>query len=1253
MSNKCLDSNLQNNSGTSQAQRALEALSVGYAKVDERSSADLLLFGKKYGAYLNYYDANNSYGGDWSALMSKDISVIIAALEDWQAKDYISYINNLYDNIKFASTPADVQKNFKYIFDFVFSLSKNLNDTLGLLPADSDYSNYLNVAIASKLALPVKQINDYYALFLQPANALNPIVSPAPSSVDSLAPFDNVIFVPLNAANFLSMFSFINDALWKLPATVIPPPASMLAGDSISEIITNNFFTGAVTSFLNGIISIVNQTGNFLDKTLSNYPTHEPHYALYLTFLRLFKFAQDHLNNYTERHLKFYYKKVLQLKNNLGLPDTTHLVFTLQKSINQHLIGKGTQFKAGKNANNNDLYYSLTDDIVVNQASIQALKSLYLIKNYSNVNIPQQLFASPKADSADGQGAKVTSADKSWYPFGDLSNDDFKANSIAGIGFAIASNVLFLNEGTRTIKITFSCDPSGNSIFAGLGDLSSDNIFSAKFTGNKKWFDASGYSNVVGNNVIVNTIVASNTFSITITLNGNAPPIIPYSQKIHGGNFTQALPMVQVMIVDHGFYHLIKLLKITSITLNAGVDAVKNISLQNDSGKIDTSKPFKLFGEFPDFNSSLIIGSKEAFQKPIKTLKVSIDDLSFPNSSSSTQTIKVKGEILSEKNWSELDFFDAGNSVVSSMTISTSNSSANIKIQDQPLIPEPDFTADGQYTIASVYGFIKLVVSQSDFNLPHYIASVQAATAKNSVTISGGPPPTTYQLNAPSTPQPVQPSPTAGSLNISYDAETLFLDSIKNTEQDFEVRQHFFYHLEPFGFREMHPFLFTVPAATDPSLADNMMHILPVFNMENNLKDGSDTGQPSGHNNEGELWIGLSSTKPGETQSILFQVSEGSSNPLKDVTKVKWFYMSSNNWIAFDDIAVNDQTNNLSQSGLVIFNLQGYETINNTRADNNLLWIKAVVVNDTDAICKVIAIQANAAKAAFVTDISGNIYFTSNITANTISKPAIADAALKQTSQPYPSFGGVPKESDLQFDQRVSERLRHKHRGVTAWDYERLVLQNFPQVHKVKCLNHTSFKSATQDYSEMKPGDVMIITIPDLSLVTGANPLLPFTNVGLLDTIKKFIKPLCSPFVHVHVCNPQFEAVQFSFDVSFINNNSNSNYYKTVLDTDIQKFLMPWAFGSTSADIEFGGKIEKSVVLNFVQSRPYVDFVTCFTMTQYLYKEDGTFKFMNTNLEEAVASTARSILVPYKDPKSLPDILSNTIFSPANCNCNA
>ena len=1223
MPDNCIDTNLHHNSGTSQAQRALPGLSVDYAKVDERSTSDLLLFAKKYGAYLNYYNEKNELTGNWSAFMAKDISVIIAHVQNWQrqGRDYSSYINDLYDKIK-SDVPADAMTHFKYIFDLAFSFTYTFNNVLRQLPDDSDYSVFLKTVIASKLAIPVNQLAAYYASFLTSV-----LLGVSNLKIDPLAPFDDMILISPDPTLFQAMFNFINDEPWKLPAGVIIPPATIFTGDTIVDIITNNFFTGAVTSFFNGAINIVNQTASFIEKTLLNYPDHEPAYALYLSFLRLFRFAQNHLNEYTKRHLKFYYKKVLRLENSPGLSDTVHLVFSSQKSIDQHLLARGTQFKAGKDASNHEIFYALTDDLVVNQATVQALKSLYVVKNYKtgSGNVPQKLFASSVANSSDGQGGKLTSADKSWFPFGDLGNNDFIARSTAQAGFAIASNILYLREGIRTITLTFNCDPSSHSILAGLGSYPSSAAISAWFTGNKKWFDASEYFQT---GIVLQTDTTQNQFKISIGISGDAPPIVPYTQKLHGGNFTQPLPMIKIMIADYTHYLELKSLKIASIGIDVSVDAVKNLSLQNDAGKLDSSKPFKPFGDFPDDYAAFIIGSKEIFQKKLSALSIN-----FAWQDSPVSPTMIEGVALVAGKWATVPFcsVDIGSNL---LTLTSTEQ-----------IPQsiPDFTENENYSNTSVNGFIRLqLVSPSHYySLATYLASISSATTKV-VTQTQPTGEVDYTVTPPS-PPPAQRLIIAQLMTVTYSAyeEIMFTES---TLEDFGKRGSFFYHIEPFGFREMHPFLFTLPVETNPSLGDNILHLFPVFNMDNEAADSSDVGNVSGHNNEGELWIGLNNTKPGEAHSILFQVSQGSSNPLKKVTTINWFYLSSNNWILLDPTTqINDQTNNLSESGLVIFNLPGDETTNNTRAENKLVWIKGLIRNDTDSICKLIAIQTNASKAKFVINPNEKIFFTANVAAGTISKPVIADASLKQTSQPYPSFGGMTVESDVQFNRRVSERLRHKHRAVSAWDYERLILQNFPEIHKVKCLNHTSLKSKTQDYNEMKPGDVMIVTVPELGLLTGANPLLPFTNVGLLEEIKKFIKPLCSPFVHVHVCNPQFEAVQFDFNVYFANNNSNSSYYAQQLNTDIQKFLMPWAFGSSNADIEFGGMIEKSVVLNFVQTRPYVDFVTCFKMLKYTYQEDGTFSSPTADADEAIASTARSILVPYTN---------HTISPTANCDCN-
>jgi len=62
-----------------------------------------------------------------------------------------------------------------------------------------------------------------------------------------------------------------------------------------------------------------------------------------------------------------------------------------------------------------------------------------------------------------------------------------------------------------------------------------------------------------------------------------------------------------------------------------------------------------------------------------------------------------------------------------------------------------------------------------------------------------------------------------------------------------------------------------------------------------------------------------------------------------------------------------------------------------------------------------------------------------------------------------------------------------------------------------------------------------------------------------------------------------------------------------------------------------------------------VDFVTCFKMNHIILREGNLIKEALYDIEEAVASTARSILVSYYNEETK---VKHLIQSPANCDCN-
>ncbi len=1251
MANTCYDTDLLQYSGTSQLERALQALLSQYARVDERTTAQLILFAKKYGAYLNYYDATNQFTGDWQNFMASDVSVIIAAIADWKIKDITPFITNVKDEVLDAANSGEAKKHFKTIFDLVFTLAMQLDAGVKHLPDDVRFSNFLSVAITSNLALPLALLYNYYISF---RDAPLSLVDESLQYIDPLMPVSPVFFSGSFHPSELSKF-------WDITSPDVPQITLQGADvkDDISHVLTHNLFTGPLQLFINGIINIISKTPAYLEETLNNYPAHQPHYALYLAFLRLFRYAQNHLNKFTQNHLDFYYKDVLQLKNRNAEPGFVHLLFELQKSAEPYLLSKETTFKAGKDAANNDLFYSVVNDVVLQKTTVQSLQSLYLSKEANAV-----LYASPIADSDDGNGGKLTSADNSWFAFGNP-----KKITAASIGFAVASNVLFLHEGKRSIAFVFDCDN-----LSGITENDLADIFTIQFTTKKNWYTAASYT----------VAIDGSSFTLQVDITGDVPPVVPYSEKIHNGKLNTTLPVAQFLVNNYSSYQKIKKIQMNRLTVKVSA-AVKNISLQSKDGKINAAKPFKPFGDFPDKNASFIIGSEEIFQKHLTELTIDIDwqspDMAlaldvaynelaksesvYQEASTSFQSITSNistplfalaktspgnGFEISEKsdNLFNSEFFklaadkltapvnlfvlSAGDWQPTAIATSTNITGSDITLDDLKAgnIPftEAEFNGNTDYTIDAVSGFIKLQLDTDNYSLATYLSNTQKAFEPTSVEVTTNGNKATYTVPPPKLVSPA-PQLIANGISIEYSAKDE-IDFTDNTEESFINSTVFYHHIEPFGTREMHSLL-----------TDDNITLLPVFNLDNN----------SSNTDGGELWIGLKDAFPSETLSMLFEVSDGSSNPLKNMTELKWYYLANNNWLPFDKSSVIDETNNLTRSGIVTITLPDNATVGNTRADALCIWIKLVTDHDTDAVCKLISIRTNAAKASFVQDLSKGIEYKTALPANIISKPVVPIAAIKKTEQPYASFGGRLHETDERFYIRVSERLRHKHRAVTAWDYERLVLDYFPQVHKTKCINHTGFiinqNTGETKYSEVLPGHVMLVTVPDLTNRLYANLLRPYTSVGLIEEIQQYLEKLTSPFVKLHVTNPQFEEVQFDFEVSFLPNH-DAVFYTTLLNDEIEKFLTPWAYES-GRDIEFGGKIEKSVVLNFVEEREYVDYVTCFKMNHFIRDENNSIVKKNYNIEEAVASTARSILVSYYDETTL---VKHLIQSPANCNCN-
>lgn len=202
-------------------------------------------------------------------------------------------------------------------------------------------------------------------------------------------------------------------------------------------------------------------------------------------------------------------------------------------------------------------------------------------------------------------------------------------------------------------------------------------------------------------------------------------------------------------------------------------------------------------------------------------------------------------------------------------------------------------------------------------------------------------------------------------------------------------------------------------------------------------------------------------------------------------------------------------------------------------------------------------------------------------------------------------------ENDDTFYIRASERLRHKERSIALWDYERLILQHFPSVHKAKCINHATPSSF------YAPGNVLIVVVPDLTNRNAVDPFRPRVDKNTLDEIYDFVKGHSSPWAEFQIINPMYEPVKIAVRLK-LKRGYEFNYYEKIINEKLQQFLSPWIVNSAS-DIHFGGKVTKSMVIKLLEDLEFVDYLTSFS----LYK----FAPGIVNVEVAEASNPAAILV--------------------------
>lgn len=1238
-------------SGTSQADRRLPGLSPEYVRIDERRYSDWIVFAAEFSQWLRFYDsASGATLNGWQAFFSKDVSAVLGGfavqdIESWRL-GVRSRLDFLRDD-DHAGDDAGLRKRLGEAVSAVFTLAKAMDGFHLQLAEELAFKATLRKFIKTRLASSFRQMVGYYkgALSLglhTPAND----------------PAWRILNRPLADAGLILSDPEAFTAEWWDPSApsfaAIPADTSVFGEPGavfsrVSHAANHFLFSSIFDQFTEAFARLIAEAETGLLETLESMDSHKPHYALFLAFLKLFRTSQEQMNGLLWRHLDHYYKDILRLQPKGPEPDHVHLVAELAKSVSAASLPQGALFKAGKDSLGKDVFYALDKETTFNKGEVAELKAVYRVDasdtwQDAGLKASKRYFAAPIMDSADGLGAPLLTPTQEWHPFLNrtaAANGNITAILMppARIGFAVASHYLFLAEGARSIKLrlagtSFATFPVGK--------------FVCYLTHEKGWLEKSPAA------VRAGTISGGGgaCTEIEIALAGTDPALVAWNAEAHGGTYNVDVPVVQVILrnEDGLVYGLDDLKNVTvshvEVHVKVGTETgghdqsgAKQLHLANANGALDPSKPFMPWGAVPQKDMPLVLGSQEVFSKRHAAFNVHIEWANRPGTVDPSPGATL--QFLQGGAWtSDDDAALTGGKVCSGANQKTF--AADVAVPEEALIDyREEFPG---LNPASRAGFMRLVLTgnfgQEAFQAAQLAALIKGASGETNLEIVQS---LEYALLgvvaladdpakksaaeavnekgqiAKKVAGKVKPYlPVINAVYVSYSAGSRAVDLTATDAEAFAARPVRLFHVGPFGEAEQD---FPLAGASGHSL-------LPQFRLG------------TGGDHLGEWMIGIRNLAPRQSVEVLIQVQEGSAIPTlsKPENHVTWSYWAGNRWVAFEERDLSDGTRQLIQSGIVRFTIPFDAATDKGILPHGYVWVMASVTESVGAVCKILSVRAQALQATLVLPGVAPDFLDAPLPANTISKLKDADSRFKKFAQPHPSFGGRQRETSDRFYLRSSERLRHKGRAVTLWDYESLVLEAFPSVYKVKCLNHTRIEdnpvASLSIYNENAPGHVAVIAIPSLIGRGDQNPLKPYASQDLLSGIKDFLKervtgqlvpsPEPPTQVNVHVCNPLFEEICLEFDLQLREGYDDFSWYRQVLQEEITRHLSPWAFASEggAADVQFGGRISKSTLINFIEERPYVDFIT----NVVLKHKPGNLP-VSGDLEEAVATSSRSILV--------------------------
>lgn len=850
----------------------------------------------------------------------------------------------------------------------------------------------------------------------------------------------------------------------------------------------------------------------------------DPGLSLLLIFIRNYSTVMKGFNQRFSALPEFYYDQILKVSPRKTIQDKAFLAITPSDPAKGLTLPAQTQFIGGEQEDGTQLLYQTEKDEFVSGMQIAKAFTIFQKKEMSGGKIKRTFHKQP----IDIHSALPTVL---------FSEDD--CCSEYTFGWMVESAMFVLKEGEATIDVSFQLTAAAAARLSG-SHFSPDELLKA-FTIYVS--DSKGWSRREHK---VNYAVENGKGILTFKLEKCEikDPWIPATNELH--HVKSVYPMVRILSCNENSpYDLMKQVKFDEVRIHLDVKHIRNINAFNESGEIDTSKPFYPFGPLAEQGTWLRFGNEEIYRKNLTSLELSGTWNRLPQTKS--------GYIDVYKNW----YLDSDN------------------IKPILKIKNDSFKIECKYFANEKWG--KCTVLNPDNNLFQFLdenknilsekASIKMEfpdTTHSSGTISNGFSDTGG--NAPDSERICPFRVTLAGPDIGFGPEeyrNIFAERmvIKNKTPE-----------SPLPAAPIIPvwadmeLAYMASASLDLSRQEQfnnssvrLYRVTDLFEYELN-PIGRSKDQPFVLEPEDEqiLFLSFSNGFPKKTIRMYFDLVFLKKDLFKEEERdpdeypaLEWYYLYDGRWVLLEsEYLLEDETCGFTQRGYIEIEYPG--GISEKSLDKHRsTWLKVHLQGDPGDC---LALRRIYMDYIPVTAKNGD---GSPLPAMTIKQPKAENPGIDHLLQPLPGYGGKAMETKERSSVRQSARIGNRNRALNSLDYEQLILDRFPDIGKVCCLPPEKYLEETNPTSDV---NIVVFSYTE-------DNIYPVTPAWKLSQIKKYITKFISPYARVKVINPSYESVEIECIATVRTETTENDEIMQRITDCIHRYYAAWIQNRTFPEL--------------------------------------------------------------------------------------